>query len=44
MFAKNFQAPNLKEGFREIKQIDFTPYFAPTPAGEAAKKLFYQMS
>lgn len=44
MFKSKFEAPALREGFREIKQIDFVPYFANTPAGQHAKQLFYQMS
>lgn len=44
MFKKNWQKPEIKEGFKEIKMIDFQPYFDATPAGEEAKRLFYQMS
>lgn len=32
------------EGFTEVKQVDFVPTFPSTPAGEAARKLFFQLS
>ena len=44
MFKKNWQKPEIKEGFSEIRMIDFQPHFDSTPAGEDAKRLFYQMS
>lgn len=40
--CSRYQEPSLKEGFMEIKKINFTPYFANNAAGEAAKALFYQ--
>lgn len=44
VFKKNFRAPTVKEGFKEIRIIDFSPYFDATPAGQKAKALFYQLS
>jgi bifunctional polynucleotide phosphatase/kinase len=44
MFKSKYQEPALREGFREIKRIDFVPFFANTPAGAHAKQLFFQMS
>ena len=44
VFKKNFVAPAVKEGFKEIRMIDFSPYFDDTPAGQKAKALFYQLS
>ena len=43
-YKKNFQPPTMKEGFKEVKQIDFVPTFSSNAAGEAAKKLFFQLS
>lgn len=43
-FKKNFVTPHKKEGFTEVRAIDFVATFPTTKEGEAAKKLFYELS